>query len=103
MQFQRDSLQREITRLRKLSILSVPEVRPFPEGSFLEESANIEQLKHKAEEALQRKEQQQRKIDVLQNMGSSELLEEIIPHEQILREQRDRGIVPRSVVYRMGV
>jgi hypothetical protein len=92
LQFQKEALIREIGRLRKLATLPIPEVRPLPEASFSEEAADIETAKHKADDALRRKEQQQRKIDVLQTMEQSELPESIIPHEQVVLAQRDREL-----------
>ncbi len=90
LEFERDNLKREIGRLKKTVSIPVPGVKPLPGADFTEEAAALETARQKSLEAIRRREQQERKIDVLQNMEQSELPEEIIPHEQVLLEQRQR-------------
>jgi hypothetical protein len=90
LEFERDNLKREIGRLRTRMNASIPGVKSLPEANFLEETAAIETARQKSLDAIRRREQQERKIEVLLNMEQSELPEEIIPHEQILLEQRQR-------------
>lgn len=90
LEFERDNLKREIDRLRKRMNASIPGVKPLPEANFLEETAAIETARQKSLDAIRQREQQERKIDVLLNMEQSELPEEVIPHEQLLLEQRQR-------------
>lgn len=90
LQFQKDSLVREIGRLRKLAVLPVPPVRSLPDTDYAEEAAGIEKIRQKAFETSKQREQQQRKLDVLANLEQAELPESVIPHEQLLLEQRQR-------------
>lgn len=90
LQFQKDSLIREVTRLRKLAVMPVPPVRDLPDTDYMEEAADVEQIRQKAFEKTKQREQQQRKLDVLANMDQTELPESVIPHEQLQLEQRQR-------------
>lgn len=90
LQFERENILREVARLKKGLNRPIPDVKPLPEADYTEEVAAIETARQKSLEAIRRREQQQRKIDVLLNMEQSQLPEEIIPHEQILLEERQR-------------
>ena len=90
LQFQKDSLVREIGRLRKLALMPVPPVRSLPDTNYAEEAADVEQVRQKAFETSKQREQQQRKLDVLANLDQTELPESVIPHETLLLEQRQR-------------
>lgn len=90
LQFQHDGLVREIGRLKKLAVMPVPPVRSLPDTDYMEEAAAVEKIRQKAFEASKQREQQQRKLDVLANLDQSELPESVIPHEQLLLEQRQR-------------
>ncbi len=90
LQFERENILREVARLKKGLNLPIPDVKSLPEADYTEEVAAIETARQKSLEAIRRREQQQRKIDVLLNMDQAELPEEVIPHEQILLEERQR-------------
>lgn len=90
LQFQKDGLVREIGRLRKLAVMPVPPVRSLPDTDYMEEAANVEKIRQKAFEASKQREQQQRKLDVLANLDQADLPESVIPHEQLVLEQRQR-------------
>jgi hypothetical protein len=90
LEFQKDSLLAEITRLKQLQALPIPEIKPLPSANFLEESADIERLRFQAENMLRDKEQQQRKLDVLRTLPQSELPEAIIPHEELVLGEKER-------------
>jgi len=90
LQFQRDSLVRELGRLRKLQELPLPEVQGLPSANYDEEGAAIEQARHRLEDAQRNLEQQKRKLDVLKTMPQADLPEAVIPHEEIVAQQRER-------------
>lgn len=91
LQFQKDSLTTEIARLRQMQSIPVPDVKALPGADFAEEAADIEATKHAAEEAMRAKEQQQRKLSVLQSMPAAELPEAVIPHEQLILDEKERA------------
>ncbi|UBF27494.1 hypothetical protein K9N68_06005 [Kovacikia minuta CCNUW1] len=90
LEFQQQQLQGQIKRLRLQLEQPIPEVAGLPTSSFLSEVAEVERLKIKATDAQRVKEQQQRKLDLLQSMPKSDLPEATIPHEQALLDQKQR-------------
>jgi hypothetical protein len=87
---QRAALLREIAKVRQLSNLPTPSLKPLPAAEFGEESADIEQARRAAEKAQKAREQQQRKLDVIRAMPANELPEAIIPHEEELLRQTEQ-------------
>lgn len=94
---QRRQLQLQIDKLQ-FPVVGPPPVRPVPEvaglpaPSFLEEVAEVEQMKLKVNEAQRNKEAQQRKLDLLQTIPQHEIPEAVVPHEQAVLEQRQREL-----------
>ncbi|MGA7934847.1 MAG: hypothetical protein WCA35_14980 [Kovacikia sp.] len=88
--FQQQQLQAQLNRLRLQLQQPVPDVAGLPTASFLSEVAEVERLKIKATDAQRVKEQQQRKLDLLQTMPKTDLPEPTIPHEQGVLEQKQR-------------
>lgn len=70
----------------------VPSVAALPAPSFLEQVAEVEQAKLKAEEAQRYRDNQQRKLDLIESLPRAEVPEAVIPHEREMLAQRDRAL-----------
>jgi hypothetical protein len=90
LEFQKEGLTREIARLRQLQALPIPELKPLPSASLTAQAADIEKQRHKADTAARNLEQQQRKLDVIRAMPTTEVSEAVIPHEEIVLAERQR-------------
>jgi hypothetical protein len=90
LQFQKESLEREIKRLKELQLLPIPEIKPLPNASFRAQAAEIEKQRHKAEMAARSLEQQQRKLDVIKSLPATEIPEAVVPHEELVLGERQR-------------
>jgi chromosome segregation ATPase len=90
--FQQRELQQRIKRLKAQMALPVPEVSGLPTASVLGEVADVERLKLKAKAVQQAKEQQQRKLDLIQSLPKNEVPEATVPHEQAVLEQKQREV-----------
>lgn len=90
LEFHQGQLQGQITQLKARLNQPIPEVAGLPMPSFLSEVAEVERLKIKATDAQRVREQQQRKLDLLQSIPKADLPEATLPHEQVLLEQKQR-------------
>jgi len=92
LEFQQGELTQRIARLKAQMALPVPEVNGLPTASVLGEVADVERLKLKAQTMQRAKEQQQRKLDLIQSLPKSEVPEATVPHEQAVLEQKQREV-----------
>jgi hypothetical protein len=92
LEFQQRELTQRIARLKAQMMLPVPEVSGLPTASVLGEVADVERLKLKAKAVQQAKEQQQRKLDLIQSLPKHEVPEATVPHEQAVLEQKQREV-----------
>lgn len=70
----------------------IPEVTALPSPSFLSEVAAIDQAKLKAAAVERSRNQQQRKLDLLKTMPSSEIPEATVPHEEEVLKLREQEL-----------
>ncbi len=94
---QRRELLLQIARIKQpipapAPLRSVPEVASLPAPSFLEQVAEVERMRLKAEAAQRNREAQQRKLDLLQSLPASEVPEAVMPHEQAVLAERQRQV-----------
>ena len=90
LEFQQQELKQRLGRLKAQMALPVPEVNGLPTASLLGEVADVERLKLKAKTVQRVKEQQQRKLDLIQSLPKNEVPEATVPHEQAVLEQKQR-------------
>lgn len=97
LEAQKRQLQIQIDRLKQPvsgppSVRPIPEVAALPPASFLREVADVERARLKVQAAERARENQQRKLDLLQSMPSSDLPEATIPHEQTVLQQMQEKV-----------
>lgn len=90
--FQQQELEQRLRRIKAQMVLPVPEVNGLPPASLLGEVADVERLQLKAKDVQRAKEQQQRKLDLIQSLPLNEVPAATVPHEQAVLEQKQREV-----------
>lgn len=97
LEAQRQQLQLQMSRLQQpvpgaAPIRPVPAVAALPTAAFSTELAGIAEARLKVEAVDRVRQQQQRKLDLLQSLPAAEIPTATIPHEQEVLAQRDREV-----------